>query len=50
MKWKMADELIIYVKMAIWSLILSKKGKEYKGCTLLSDKPVFKFNLIAFIA
>lgn len=50
MKWKRADELIIYVKMAIWSLILSKKGKEYKGCTLLPDKPVFRFNLIAFIA
>lgn len=50
MKWKRADELIIYVKMAIWSLILSKKGKEYKGRTLLPDKPVFKFNLIAFIA
>lgn len=42
MKWKKADELIVCIKMAVGSVILSKKGKKYKGYTLLSDKPVFK--------
>lgn len=27
MKWKKADELIVCVKMAVWSLILSKKDQ-----------------------
>lgn len=40
MKWKKADELIVCIKMAVGSVILSKKDKKDKGYILLSDKPV----------